>query len=326
MAPTNSRGMRKRVFTLTEEANQTSRRSQSAWASNARLRDNPISFTTAGLKDPFQNEENQDSPPDGSKNGMVNQYGISDPTLNRVSPRKETYCDGFPSADQSPHSGNADSWRRGAMDAMNSHASHTQPYKPHTNRSSRHSISSDASDEVVILFKGRKTQISSVEPFGLEEMSSEVRELEALSATEAEAEVGEGSDVDESGPWLNDSVEVEENELDDGNAQQEDYLANLLASGEQLSVSKFHFRDLGDSDEQIYQESEAEISSPDAFFSTIADAQSPRVGNRPGGRASRGLSKKRTNAQLLAARYPVDMTMEQIIAELQNFLISSEEQ
>lgn len=123
---------------------------------------------------------------------------------------------------------------------------------------------------------------------------------------------------------------------DEADGTTSDYLANLLASGEQLTAEKFHFRELGASDDEIcFSQSDAISGSisldSDLDIGPAVSWSTSRKKKRVGKYAQKGLqSRKKGHKQPkphdLFSRYPAGMTMDQVVEELQEFLLSSEEQ
>ena len=125
------------------------------------------------------------------------------------------------------------------------------------------------------------------------------------------------------------------NDPDDGNGITSDYLTNLLASGEQLTAETFHFRDLGGSEDEIcFSESDAisgSISLDSDWDGPVVSWSTRRKKKQVGkylhsGIQSRKNVRKQHKRHDLFSRYPTGMSMDQVIEELQEFLMSAEEQ
>lgn len=147
--------------------------------------------------------------------------------------------------------------------------------------------------------------------------------------------VGEGEGPDEDEDTAGDvgagdeDAEYEGPGDDRGDGDISDYLANLLASGEHLMADQFSLRDLGDSDDDICMSGYISYDS-DSDFGPAVNWSTSRKKKR-GDKQAKGLRSGKKGAMPpkphdLFTRYPSGMTKDQVIEELQRFLLSSDEQ
>lgn len=198
-------------------------------------------------------------------------------------------------------------------------------------------VSSCRSDEEVILFTGRNKGPEKPGPTKLpaSERTQELeRDTEMTRSGKAPppAEESSSSSAEEEGDGSDERDEEDDgDEMDEGDGATEDFLANLLASGEQLTAESFTFRDLGASDDEIcFSQSDA-ISGSISLDSDIDFVPAVSLGARRqkkraaklGRKGKKGLQPKDHD---LFSRYPDGMTMDQVVEELQWFLLSTQEQ
>lgn len=118
---------------------------------------------------------------------------------------------------------------------------------------------------------------------------------------------------------------------DDGQGLVSDYLDNILANGESLTLSAFHLRDLGASDDELCFDSKQKVSDSERSSTETVSASLPAGehdisrGKRTG---SRGRSQGKNSKKIrdMSSDGPVAMSGDQIIENLRIFLISSDQQ
>lgn len=154
-------------------------------------------------------------------------------------------------------------------------------------------------------------------------------ENESNRGSDGGAEEDEGT-AGNGGAGDNEDAEDDEGPDDDGgDGDISDYLANLLASGEHLMAEQFSLRDLGDSDDDICMSGYISYDS-DTDFGPAVNWSTSRKKKR-GGKHAKGLQSGKKGATPpkphdLFSRYPSGMTKDQVIEELERFLLSSDEQ
>lgn len=295
------------VFTLKDEAHRTSHRSRLGKGADSKFRNHPVSFTTIGSIDPFECQRGQGTTHRGIE-PQLSPQSIDDhlpPTHGppNAEPRgKQDIIDAF----QPPNSAD----RTHDLLSEASEGPSINEF-PHVRRTAPSSPSSDSGDEVVLLFKGRgKSHLSKNETFSLRSIADEVLGLE--TSTVPWQEGGMQNDIN-SGRNTPMGMEV------DGDAEGDmDYLANILATGEQLTVARFHFRDIGIDSQNIHLDDISTISETDI----LASNHQTRI-YQPTNKPAR---HKRSSKTGLFSKYPVDMTITDIMHELRRFLSSSEQQ
>lgn len=185
-------------------------------------------------------------------------------------------------------------------------------------------------EEVQVIERHRVTGTNQSTP---EDGSSPCSESGGSRGPGGVAGEGEGPDEDEDtagGGGAGDEDAEDEGFGDDGgDGDISDYLANLLASGEHLMADQFSLRDLGDSDDDIYMSGYISYDS-DSDFGPAVNWSTSRKKKR-GDKHTKGLRSGKKGATPpkphdLFTRYPSGMTKDQVIEELQRFLLSSDEQ
>lgn len=330
------------VFSLREEARQTSRRGRTHWTAESRLRRNPVAFTSSGVKDPFKDGELVENEDSATDSGTAD-HKPPQSTPSALAPQSFASTTVQASYSQSTViASSSSSQARCEADGQEVRPSSDEP--PVQERPS----SPTSSDEEVILFTGRNRAPERPAPTRLpeREISQELEkdmEMATLDDTPlpeedppaSTEEGGHESDEAEAEEEEDEEEEDEGDEIHEGDGATEDFLANLLASGEQLTAESFTFRELGASDEEVcfYQSDAISGSIFDSDFDLDIDL-SPAVswGTRRqkkraaklGRKGKKGLQPPKPHD--LFSRYPDGMTMDQVVEELQGFLLSSQEQ
>lgn len=296
------------VFTLKDEACRTSHRSRLGKGVDSKFRNHPVSFTTIGSINPFEDQRGQGTTQCGIEPRVSPQSNDDPLSPTHRSPNAEPKGkQDIIGAFQPPNS----TVRARDLPSEASKGPSTLNEFPHVRGTAPSSPSSDSGDEVVLLFKGRgKSHLNENETFSLRSIADEVLGLETNTVPWQEG--GMQNDIN-SGRNTPMGLEA------DGDAEGDmDYLANILATGEQLTVARFHFRDIGIDSQNIHLDDISMISETDI----LASNHQTRI-YQPTNKPAR--HKKSSKAGLFA-KYPVDMTINDITHELRRFLSSSEQQ
>ncbi|SPO01302.1 uncharacterized protein DNG_03978 [Cephalotrichum gorgonifer] len=333
----DQRGFSLKEGSLRAEAWRTSRRGRSHWAPDSRLRGNPVAFTSAGAKNPLEDIERAPSPGNVTEpSPSESQSPRPPPVAASSAPSPPTTTDEVASIIPSPEpvrnnipETSCDADRETLLPSSHQSSEEVCPPSP---------TLSCLSDEVVILFTGRsRAQVTPGPPT----KSAPKAEVEAEAEVEVEGPEGLIRTLASGGPTsspedgLPSSPEDSSDEDDDKDMDTSDYLANLLANGEQITAEQLNFRDLGGSDDDICF-SHSGMSGPGSFDSD-SDMGLPvswkardrkKRGGKSSDKATRSGKKgaKQAKPQDLFSRYPTGMTMEQVITELEGFLVSRDEQ
>lgn len=345
-----------RGFSLKEEALQTSR-TRSHWSSESRLRGNPVVFTSSGAENPLQDVQQAAPTTKTTSSGMSGPEAPRPPPADPQSTH-ESHSDASPGSSALCHRPDS---ARDISDAPCEPETPLPLREPEDKERPSSRASSCASDEVVILFTGRNN-VRAKSDVPQAPVSEEMRVLESLerhtvmetsqsalplsgdgplSGSKNEgnqssdgAEDG-GAEEDEGNAGDGDAGDDEGAENDDGPGDDggdgdiSDYLANLLASGEHLMAEQFSLRDLGDSDDDIYMSGYISYDS-DTDFGPAVNWSTSRKKKR-GGKHAKSLQSRQKGSTPpkphdLFTRYPSGMTKDQVVEELQRFLLSSDEQ
>lgn len=334
---------RRQVFSLKEEARQTSRRGRTHWTAESRLRSNPVAFTSSGAKDPFQDgeiAENEDSATEAGTAG----HNPPQSTLNTTFSTSASFSFASTTVQASSSRSTAITSSNLTQTRCEAAGQEVPPFS-HESLEQERPSSVASSDEEVILFTGRNKAPERPGPARLPaaEIVQELeRDMEMATADDTPLPEEDASpSTEEAGNDSDEGDEKEDDESDEGEEMDpddlatQDFLANLLASGEQLTAETFTFRELGAEDDEICFSQQSDAFSGSVFDSELDDIDFTNAvswGNRRqkkraaklGRKGKKGLQPPKPTD--LFSRYPDGMTMDQVVEELQEFLLSDQEQ